>query len=257
MIKIKMAQSSGLKGIFFDYGGVLEDLEYGETTVRRGVEVLHALLSEREVHATPGLLFEMLNRGQEEYSRWYLSHDYKELPNEEMWSSFFLKDLCIDPEVNAIVQGISEELSSIFEFYLYKRRPVKEVRTVLKKLFYSGYTLAIVSNTISRTLIPERLSKYGIADFFSKVFLSVKVGVRKPSAEIFQMAIKSMDLDPNGCMFVGDTLSRDVEGARNAGFGSVVLMPSALTDLKDRGYSGEAKPDHTLDALEGMFALLS
>jgi putative hydrolase of the HAD superfamily len=257
MIKIKMAQSSRLKGILFDYGGVLEDLESGEATVRRGVEVLHAILSERQVDTTPELLFEMLNRGQDEYSRWYSSHDYRELPNEELWRSFLLKDLCVDAEVMATVQGMSEELSSIFEFYLYKRRPVKEVRSVLKTLFYSGYTLAIVSNTISRTLIPERLSKYGIASFFSRVFLSVKVGVRKPSTEIFQMAIQSMDLDASSCMFVGDTLSRDVEGARNAGFGSVVFMPSSLTELKDRGYTGRAKPDHTLDSLEGMYALLS
>jgi putative hydrolase of the HAD superfamily len=257
MIRVKSAMLSRIKGVFFDYGGVIEDLSFDESTLQKGVNILNAVLREHRIDTVSERLFRMLKRGQEEYTLWYQSNDERELSNEEMWTSFYLRELCVDPAARSIVEPMSEELSSIYEYYLYRRRPSKDVRNVLKTLAYSGYTLALISNTMSKTLIPERLRKLRIEKLFSGVFLSVELGMRKPKRGIFDTALNSTGLDAGACMYVGDTLSRDVEGARRAGFDVTVLIPSGLTDLKDRGYRGSARPDHTLRSLEEVYGILS
>ena len=154
------------------------------------------------------------------------------------------------------IETLAEDLSSIYEFYLYKRRPPSAMVEVLKTLFQNRYILSLVSNTLSRTLIPERLKKFGVDRYFSTVVLSMDVGMRKPGKEIFEVALKLTGLNPAQCLFIGDKVSRDVEGSRKAGFRYTVLLPSSITDEKDRGYDGEGVPDFTLEKLGDLLPLL-
>lgn len=161
MVKIKNAVNNDIKGVFFDYGGVLEDLEYNEQSFHRGVSVLRDILKMHEIEINFDVLVVMLKAGQEEYSSWYKNNNFRELPNEKLWSLFFLKDLCHEKSVKNRIYKLSDELSSIFEYYLYRRRPVQDVKIVLKSLFHAGYVLSLISNTISKTLIPERMKNSG------------------------------------------------------------------------------------------------
>jgi len=169
---------------------------------------------------------------------------------------FFLKDLCHEKSVKNRIYNLSDELSSIFEYYLYRRRPVQDVKMVLKSLFHAGYVLSLISNTISKTLIPERMKKFGIDMYFSAIVLSVNSGFRKPRGEIFLAALKKTGLQADNCIYVGDTHSRDIEGSRNAGFRKSVLFKSGLTAEKDKDYKSRLKPDLTLQKLSDLFKLL-
>jgi putative hydrolase of the HAD superfamily len=110
---------------------------------------------------------------------------------------------------------------------------------------------------MSRTLIPERLTKYGVDKYFTTVVLSSEEGVRKPNEALFQPAFRRTGLAPEQCIYIGDTLSRDVEGSRRAGFGSSILIHSGLTAVKDSGYGGQVKPDHELHRLRDLVPLLT
>jgi putative hydrolase of the HAD superfamily len=257
MIKIKSAMNSTIKGVFFDYGGVVEELSPVDKTVHKGVDILGEILQKKGISITPDELGPKLQNGMERYQEWYSTHDFRELSNKEMWTTFFLRDLCKEPRQQALIEEMSEELSSIYEYYLYRRRPTQDIGMVLKTLFYSGYTLALISNTMSRTLIPERLKKFRIEKLFSNVVLSVNMGVRKPRKEIFEAALKSTRLDASSCVYVGDTVSRDVEGAKTTGFSAAVFIKSGLTEVKDRDYKGSAKPDFTLTRISDLFDILS
>jgi FMN phosphatase YigB (HAD superfamily) len=176
MISIKNALDSTIKGVFFDYGGVLEDLLPDETLLRKGVDIIRALLAADGVKVDGKKLFSMLQKGQDEYSRWSDENNHRELPNSKMWSAFFLKEICEDKARQKKVVTMSEQLSSIYEYYLYRRRPVRSMGRVVNTLFKAGYTLALVSNTMSCTLIPERLRKFAVYRYFSSVLLSVRFG---------------------------------------------------------------------------------
>ncbi|MCK5569845.1 MAG: hypothetical protein KAJ15_09020, partial [Spirochaetes bacterium] len=64
MVKIKNAVNNDLKGVFFDYGGVLEDLEYNEKSFHRGVSVLRDILKMHEIEINFDVLVVMLKAGQ-------------------------------------------------------------------------------------------------------------------------------------------------------------------------------------------------
>jgi putative hydrolase of the HAD superfamily len=260
MLKIRTASESGIEGVFFDYGGVIEDLVPGEDSLRRGIAEIRRLLGDKGIDVEAERLGRMIRAGHEEYERWYADNGFRELHGSKIWASFLLKEVCADPRGLAVVEGMWEELGSIYEFHLFKRRVARDLKLVLMSLFYSDYVLAIVSNTMSLTLIPERLKKFGIDKYFRAVVLSVACGHRKPGPAIFREALDRTGLAPDRCMFVGDTLSRDVEGSREAGFRVSVLLASGLTGVKDKGYLGRgavpAEPDHRITALSDLERIL-
>ena len=251
-----MAKIRDVKGAFFDYGGVVEDVHFDEVQFRKGVSIISDMVGNAGIRIDSDTLYDSLCTGQKAYDDWYSENDFRELPNEEIWSSFLLKEHCRDSGIKRSIEERAEELSSIYEFYLYKRRPPKEMLHVLKTLFQNRYIIAMVSNTMSRTLIPERLRKFGIDRYFTTVVLSIDVGVRKPNRAIFEHAFRQTGLLPEQCIYMGDTLSRDVEGSIRAGFKYSILIRSGLTELKDKDYRGDVKPDYRLKKLSALIPLL-
>jgi putative hydrolase of the HAD superfamily len=58
---------------------------------------------------------------------------------------------------------------------------------------------------------------------FDGIVTSAQVGARKPAAAIFQRALSLLGVPPARAVHVGDSLHEDVEGARSAGIGAVLL----------------------------------
>jgi putative hydrolase of the HAD superfamily len=206
----------------------------------------------------PGIteLDRSLQSGWRAYQSWFRGNEFRELPNSEIWTGFLLKTWCDSSDKCRIIEDLAEELSSIYEYYLYKRRPLSSMVVVLKTLFQNRFSMALVSNTISKTLIPERLKKFGVDRYFKTVVLSSDTGLRKPNKGIFDRAFRQIGLAPERCLFVGDTLSSDMEGSRGAGFRHSILLPSPFTEHGDSGYSGDVKPDFVIEKLEDLLPLL-
>lgn len=88
-----------------------------------------------------------------------------------------------------------------------------DVREVLYKLS-KRYYLGIISNTNDSKIIPDLLEKHSISSYFSYLILSVDVGVRKPSPQIFDYA-KRICGNKILC-FVGDNYFDDINGAQKS-----------------------------------------
>jgi len=84
-----------------------------------------------------------------------------------------------------------------------------------------GYRLAILSNNDSR--LRNVLQDLGVVDLFEEIFISYELGFEKPSAEIFRHVEKTLGTKSSDMLHVGDSLSRDVEGALYAGWNSVLF----------------------------------
>ncbi len=72
--------------------------------------------------------------------------------------------------------------------------------------------------------------------------LSSKFGRRKPDPYIFIEAAQQIGIEPAKCAYVGDNPSRDIEGARRAGFGMVVILLESAT-LSKEPPKGSQRPD--------------
>ncbi|MFQ5963983.1 MAG: HAD family hydrolase [Candidatus Scalinduaceae bacterium] len=97
----------------------------------------------------------------------------------------------------------------------------------LKRLSAWGLRLGVISNAEGLTAIDcERL---GLARYLEFVIDSAHVGVRKPDAMIFQIAISALHrnfenpLQPSDIVYVGNELESDALAAKNAGMIGVWL----------------------------------
>jgi putative hydrolase of the HAD superfamily len=94
---------------------------------------------------------------------------------------------------------------------------------LIRELRQRGYTLAVVSNADGR--IESSLAACGIAAQFAAIIDSHVVGVEKPDARIFEIALEACGTRSAEAVYVGDIYEIDVRGARNAGISPVLLDP--------------------------------
>ena len=71
-----------------------------------------------------------------------------------------------------------------------------------------------------------RIESTGLNNFIDGLFVSEDMGVSKPAAEYFDIVLKKIGAPKESCIVVGDSLSSDMLGAKNAGLSSVWFMPS-------------------------------
>ena len=72
-----------------------------------------------------------------------------------------------------------------------------------------------------------RLEHFGLTHHFDPIVVSSELGVAKPSAEFFAVALGgSGNPDPASVLVVGDSLSSDIGGAAAAGMGTCWFNPS-------------------------------
>ena len=95
-------------------------------------------------------------------------------------------------------------------------------RAVLERI-RQKYRIAVISNADGK--IENVLSRCGIADCFESITDSGIVGFEKPRAEIFEAALRTMNVPADQSLYVGDVYSVDYIGATNAG------MPAILFDV--------------------------
>jgi putative hydrolase of the HAD superfamily len=150
----------------------------------------------------------------------------------------------------------ADDISFFYETHFYARSLRPEAPAALEALRKRAFHLAIISNTLSRRLVPCKLAEYGLAHYFDPVVTSASLGWRKPNARIFEEAARLMQLPPAACAYVGDTVSRDVIGARRAAYGLVLQIQSFLTDKADRN-TDSVPPDAVIRDLREVVDLIT
>jgi putative hydrolase of the HAD superfamily len=114
--------------------------------------------------------------------------------------------------------------------------PIEGVAEVLRALQAADYALAVVSNA-SGTM-EAQLAEHEICSVtggehaeVAVVVDSAVVGVEKPDPAIFGFALDALGVAPERCLYVGDTVFFDVQGARAAGLHPVHVDPYDLCEI--------------------------
>ncbi len=95
----------------------------------------------------------------------------------------------------------------------------------LLEILYKKYRLYIVSNGIT-AVQTRRIEGTGIDKYMSGIFLSQEVGTVKPNKEFFDYCFEhAKELVKEECVIVGDSLSSDIRGGKNAGIKTVWFNP--------------------------------
>jgi putative hydrolase of the HAD superfamily len=106
------------------------------------------------------------------------------------------------------------------------RRVGAGVRQAVARLRAAGLKLGVVSN--SEGTIEQMLIEIEMRDPFDAVVDSAVVGITKPDARIFQIALDRLAVSPAETIMVGDSPSADVAGAHAAGLRAALIDPHGL-----------------------------
>lgn len=111
------------------------------------------------------------------------------------------------------------------------------------------YSLGLLTNG-APDLQREKVREAGLEPFFSEVLVSGDFAVGKPDPGVFQVLLGRMQIPPEEAVMVGNSLARDIRGARAAGVCAIWLhVPGAEETV-------EIEPDHTITRLMELPELL-
>jgi len=83
--------------------------------------------------------------------------------------------------------------------------------------------LFAVTNGVVTTQTP-RLEKAGFLPYFEQIFISEAMGCKKPEKEFFDKCFADIGpVDKDRCIILGDSLTSDMQGGRNAGIATCFL----------------------------------
>ena len=93
--------------------------------------------------------------------------------------------------------------------------------------------LFAVTNGVVTTQNP-RLKKAGFGPYFEQVFISEAMGCKKPEKAFFDKCFQAIGpVDKSRCIILGDSLTSDMQGGRNAGIATCYLGKDTGDDRCD------------------------
>jgi len=121
------------------------------------------------------------------------------------------------------INEMAEKLyTNYWKTYSSKCYAKDDVKTVVPQLAFL-MPLGVVSNFMVTNGIEELLQSAGLLTHFKFVVTSISERWRKPSAAIFNTAIKKAGVNPSEIIFVGDDYTNDFLGAKDMGMNPILL----------------------------------
>ena len=112
------------------------------------------------------------------------------------------------------------------------------------------YQLYLASNGTAKVQA-GRLESANISHLFRDIFISQDIGFNKPDKEYFTRCFARIpDFDPAQTMIVGDSLTSDIRGGKNAGIATCWVAPLSNPGRED------IVPDYRVESLADLPALL-
>ena len=97
-----------------------------------------------------------------------------------------------------------------------------DVQEVFKLCLRKNIIMGIITNGPEEHQ-KNKINQLGIKKWISNehIFISSKVGIAKPDAEIFAVVQKKLNLNPMETFYFGDSIENDMVGASNAGWKTI------------------------------------
>ena len=133
---------------------------------------------------------------------------------------------------------------------------VKEIRgatSLASSLKAQGYKLGIISNIWHPFYHGFCRTCPALLDLMDYKNLSYRVGIKKPSLNLYQQAVRETGEAPSSCWMVGDTYELDMAPARQVGMNTlwVLCRPEKERGLLVEMLRGEKqRPDWVVESIE-------
>ena len=224
-----------LTHIFFDLDNTLLDFDRGEA------HALSRAFRQFGIDPTPAVLarYHDINLRQ-----WELLEEGKLTKDQVLTRRFDL--LFAELGVSCVSQAVCD----LYESFLAEEHDFIPGALELLEALSPRYSLHLATNGAS-AVQRRRLADAGILTYFQNIFISEEVGFHKPSPAFFLACFAAIPgFDHTSALMVGDSLTSDIRGGRNAG------LRTCWFDRLGRPYRPDVLPDYTVAALDQLPALL-
>lgn len=173
---------------------------------------------------------------------------FTEHPPLEVWRDNILREYDIKADT---LEPVAESLSFTYDYIRMENNPRPNLKESLEQLKSMGLKLGIITNTISMTFAEHILNEYKVLPYFPVIVRSCEFGTRKPHPAIFRHAMDLIGSTKETTCYVGDTISRDVLGSRNAGLAMCIKIRNSSIAHRDTAFQGSDSPkaDYEIDDL--------
>ncbi len=118
-------------------------------------------------------------------------------------------------------EEILENLIGLWNKNWMLAQPYLETETTLKKL-RKKYQIILISNTDCFS-VPQVMEKFNLKGLFDKIFLSYQLGAIKTDKIFLKSVLAKLNLTPEECLLVGDSMQSDIMPAKRAGINTVLI----------------------------------
>src|SRR5262249_46910796 len=207
---------SRIRAIFFDAGNTL---------LFPRVEELAQDLTAQGYPATVEDFYAAERSGKHKLDNWLWpkirSGELPHMVDYVYWAEYLraLMERIRAPEAER--EKLTRRLIERFRDIRFWSRVFPETEPYLETLRTGGYYLGVISNSIGT--MEAQLRHVDLARHFHTVLDPAIVGVEKPHAAIFHLALGRAGVEASEAVFVGDIHATDVGGARGAGLLGVLI----------------------------------
>ncbi|CUX67864.1 Alpha-D-glucose-1-phosphate phosphatase YihX [Clostridium sp. C105KSO15] len=175
------------------------------------------------------------------YPSYSIGNEYDVLGiSSSEWESYAENNILYDERAKGKIRNEREIIDRIVNIMPYKVTEEQKRKILLKREERMKRTLLSVDNNVLEILgrVREKGVKIGLisnadiidikywndsplSSFFDSVIFSCDVGILKPETEIYQLAMKRLNVRPEESIFIGDGGSNELFGARRAGMKTI------------------------------------
>jgi len=122
----------------------------------------------------------------------------------------------------------------------------QNMNTALKLLQRGSKFIVMISQIVDNSMGAVELTVGAYGKMLEDAANVKATYIGKPNKLIFEMALKTMDVERNSVLMVGDRVSSDIRGAKNAGIPSVLVKTG---EFKENDLAGDVQPDYIFDSI--------
>lgn len=198
-----------LKGIIFDLDDTLYDYHSANELAEQYITEYIA----KQYHLPDGVVEESLQVGKNITKQLLLEGAAQH--SRILYFQHALEKMGINPI------GKAWELECIFwEKFLEKIELYLGVQDVLAWLRRANIKIAICTD-LTAGIQHKKIMKLGLDKYVDVLVTSEEVGFEKPDKRMFQLTLKKLKLKSSEAVMVGDSWSKDIQGAINVGIKAV------------------------------------
>lgn len=222
-----------LDAVLFDWGDTLFHFAYDEALLEAGWEAGLAATGRDDLpgHADTAARFRER----------YLPLLFVPGTVEEVEYPGIIREVLGEFDVSLSDAELLRFLEAEHEAWAPAREMGAQSHALLDSLRGRGLRTGLVSNAFDPPeLLHRDLERMGLAERLDVAVFSSEVGKRKPHPLIFEVALQRLGVDASRTLFVGDSLSADIAGAKELGMRTV----QALWFRADEDAGTGVEPDH-------------